>query len=238
MNDPIRNIRIGFPFVIVVALALPLCGCGPNYYELRRMGQRAALDGSYGPARAFYLQAEERRPGRADNLHDLGVCSVMLARDKFAQTNHAAGMREVDDAVAYYTRAIDAQPGHQASLEGKRIALKLKGQFDEALKHAEWAAEFVGPSAKQYVLLARELEQRGDEDAALLRYRQAVAIEPKNAEAHRAFAKFLLACENDPAAVYHLQQAYRLNPGDPWVIAELAERKALPRLTVERETTP
>ena len=238
MNDPIRRIRARFPFVIVVVLALLLGGCGPNYYELRRSGQRAALDEAFGVARVFYLQAEERAPGRADNLHDVGVCSVMLAREKFAQQNYAAAMREVDDAIAYYARAIDAAPGHQASLEGKRIALKLKGQFDEALEHAEWAAEFVGPSAKQYVLLARELVQRGDDDAALLRFRQAVAIEPRNAEAHRAFAKFLLAYDNEPAAVYHLQQAYRLDPADPWVIAKLAERKALPRLTAEKEPAP
>ena len=236
MDTPNRTIRVGFPFLIVAVLALPLCGCGPNYLELRREGQRAALDGAYGPARVFYLQAEERRPGLPDNLHDLGVCSVMLARKKFAQTNYAAAMREVDDAIEYYARAIDAHPGHQASLEGQRIALRLKGQFDRALEHAEWAAEFVGPSAKQYILLARELERRGDEDSALLRYRQAVAIEPNNAEAHRVFAKFLLANDNEPAAIYHLQQAYRLEPGDSWVVEELAKRKALPRLTADRDT--
>ena len=238
MNDPNCKSRAGYAFLLMVGLALPLAGCGPNYIELRRMGQRAAVDGAYASARVFYMQAEERRPGLADNLHDLGVCSVMLARQKFAQGNHAAAMREVDDAIAYYTRAIDAEPGHQASLEGKRIALKLKGQFDEALEHAEWAAEFVGPSAKQYLLLARELEQRGDEDAALLRYRQAVAIEPRNARVHRAFAKFLLANGNEPAAIVHLQQAYRLNPADPWVMEELARRKALPRLAAERKAPP
>jgi hypothetical protein len=65
-----------------------------------------------------------------------------------------------------------------------------------------------------------------------------VAIEPSNASVHRAFAKFLLANDNEPAAVVHLQQAYRLDPSDPWVMEELAKRKALPRLTAERENPP
>ena len=147
-------------------------------------------------------------------------------------------MREVDEAIDYYTRAIDVHPGHQASLEGRNIALRLKGQFDEALHSAEWAARFVGPSALQYVFLARELEQRGDVDGAYLRYRQAVAMEPGNAAAHTAFARFLIKEGNERAAVYHLQIAYRLNPLDEWVTAELIARGALPALAEPPAETP
>ena len=130
----------------------------------------------------------------------------------------------------YYNQALDVFPGHQASLEGKAIALKLKGQFDEALRTAQWAAEFVGPSAQQYVFLARELEERRDLDGALLRYRQAVAVEPRNAGAHREFAKFLMRHNKEAAAVHHLQIAFRLDPSDKWVVDELVTRGALPPL--------
>ena len=152
--------------------------------------------------------------------------------------NHAAAMRELDAAIAYYTQAMDVHPGDQASIEGKNIALELKGQFDEALDHAEWAAEFVGPSAKQYIFLAKELEQRGDVDGALLRYRQAVAMELDNPEAHIAFAKFLLRQDNERMAVHHLQQAYRLNPLDEWVLDQLTARSALPPLAPQTENEP
>ena len=30
-------------------------------------------------------------------------------------------------------------------MEGKAVALKLKGQLEQAVTHAEWAAKFVGP---------------------------------------------------------------------------------------------
>ena len=220
-------------------LVAPMIGCAhDNYYQMRQLGQMAMIDSSYAAARHFFEEAEHASPRHVENLHDLGACSVAMAKEKFALMNHAAAVRELDAAIAYYTRAIDAHPGHQASLEGKNVALELKGQFDEALEHAEWAAQFVGPSAKQYMFLAGELEQRGDDDGALLRYRQAVAVEPANAEAHRTFAKFLLAHGNETAAVYHLQRSYVLKPSDPWVREQLISRGALPALADEPMDPP
>ena len=211
----------------IVLLTL-LVGCGPNYRHYRHEGQNAMINGNHRPARILLLEAERRRPRDVQNLNDIGVCSLVLAKEKFAQRNHAAAMREVDEAIAYFSRAIDVFPGHQASIEGKNTALELKGQFNEALEHAEWAARFVGPSARQQIFLAKELEERGDVDGALLRYRQAIAMEPDNATAHVAFAKFLLRRDNDAAAVQHLQYAYRLNPLDGWVVDQLAQRGAIP----------
>jgi len=212
----------------------PIVGCGPSYRQLRREGQQAMIAGAYGPARVLFQQAEEKKARRAQNLYDLGMCSVMLAKERFEQSNHAAAMRELDEAVDYFNASIDAHPGFTASIEGKNVALKLRGQFDEALKNAEWAATFVGPSAKQYMFLANELEERGDVDGALLRYREAVALEPRNFKVHLAFAKFLLRHGNEDAAVFHLQAAYRLNPSDAWVTDELARRSAIPTLAADR----
>lgn len=216
--------------------AVLLTGCGPSYHDLRKEGQSAMLEGAWGPARILFQQADEAKPRRAENLHDMGVCSVMLAKDKFAQMNYAAAMREIDAAVNYYSQAINELPGHVPSLEGKNIALELKGQFAEALKHTEWAVQFVGPSAKQYLFLARELEERGDLDGAFLRYRQAVAVEPKSAEAHVALAKFLIANRNEAAGVQHLQMAHRLEPQNAWVMQQLQTRGELPSDRVAQDT--
>jgi len=222
-----------FSFLIAIVL-FPMVGCGPSYRSLRRQGQDAMIAQAYGPARVFFLKAEDKHPRRAENLHDLGACSVALARQRFEEGNRAAAMRELDEAVDYYTQAIDAHPGFAAAIEGKNVALKLKGQFDEALQTAEWAAEFVGPSAKQYLFLAKNLEERGDIDGAFLRYRQAIAVEPRNFEAHKEFAAFLQRHGNEQAAIFHLQMAYRLNPLDTWVADQLTKRGAVPSLASDR----
>lgn len=214
----------------LIAGALVSTGCGPNFYTLRNEGQRAMLRGDVGPAKYFLTEAEKRKPRHVGNLHDLGVCCVLLARERFAQMNHAAAFDQLDRAIGYYRAALDAEPGSHACREGLNTALELKGQFDEALDEVRWAAKFVGPSAKQHVYLARELEERGDFDGALLRYRQAVAMEPRNPEPHVAIAEFLLRHENEMAALHHLQAAYKLDPANGWVAEQLAVRNATPQL--------
>lgn len=219
----------------VIAGAFMVAGCGPNFYTLRREGQRAMLRGEVGPAKYFFVEAEKRKPRDVGNLHDLGVCCEVLAKERFAQMNHAAAFDQLDRAVGYYRAALDAEPGNHASREGLNTALEMKGQFDEALEEARWAAKFVGPSAKQYDYLARELEQRGDVDGALLRYRQAVAVEPTNADAHVAIAEFLLRHRNEVAALHHLQAAYKLDHTNAWVLDQLAIRGAIPQLAVQTD---
>jgi len=219
----------------LIAGAFVSAGCGPNFYTLRREGQRAMLRGDVGPAKYFLIQAKKRKPRHVGNLHDLGVCCVLLAKQRFAQMNHAAAFDQLDRAIGYYRAALDAEPGSQACREGLNTALELKGQFDEALEETRWAAKFVGPSAKQHVYLARELERRGDVDGALLRYRQAVAMEPMNPEPHVAIAEFLLRHENEIAALHHLRAAYKLDPTNDWVAKQLADRDATPQLAQQAD---
>jgi tetratricopeptide (TPR) repeat protein len=222
--------------VVLIGVVL-LGGCGPGYRNLRREGQQAMIAGNYGPARVILAQAEDKRPRNPENLYDLAMCSMMLAQERMEQRNQPAAMRELDAAIAYFDQAISANPAHFPSIEGKSIALKLKGQYNAALEHAEWAATFVGPSARQYLFLARELEERGDIEGAMLRYRQAVAIQPSNPEIHTTFAGFLLRHNHEPAAVHHLQAAYRLNPGNTWVADELHRRGAIPTLASDQPAT-
>lgn len=208
MDRQQKFVRLLVFSTLVCAAILVGCSSGPSYDQLRHEGQIAMINGQYGPSRYLLQQAERKSHRlRVENLHDLGVAHVMVAKEKFAQMNPAAAFRELDAAIEYYSRGIEAHPGHQACLEGKNIALELKGQFEQALKHAEWAAEFVGPSARQQIFLASELEERGDFDGAMLRYQQAVAMEPKNPAAHQAFAEFLTRHNQESAAAYHYEQA-------------------------------
>ena len=194
--------------------------------------------GTYGAARHFFNEAESIRPRRVKNLYDMGTCSMMLAKNRLTEKNELAATRELNAAIGYYSNALEVYPGHQPSIEGMNNALELKGQFDEALRHAEWTARFVGPAAKHYLFLANEHEERGDIDGAMLRYKQAVAMEPENATAHVAFAKFLLRTGNELAAVHHLKAAYQLNPTDSWTLGQLSSRGDVPVLDGKADLSP
>jgi tetratricopeptide (TPR) repeat protein len=220
--------RVMGVLLVVVLCACGLSGCGPTYYELRRDGQEAMDAGRPGVARRHFEQADRTAPQRLENLYDLAICSMMVGEQKFAERNPAAAQRELDRAVSYFERALAVDPGHQPSLDGKKQALKLKGEFGAALRQAEWAATYVGPSAKQHIRLALELEERGDLDGAYLRLRQAVAMEPKNPSARIAFARFLQRRNSRTEAIEQLQAAYQLDPFNEEVASELKAAGALP----------
>lgn len=219
-------------------LTISSTGCATYYKELRREGTAKMSLGEFAAARHLLKKAELMSPQRLNNLHDLGACSLRLAQERFTEMNQAAALREVDAAIVYFSRALTIQPNHYPSIKGKNIALELKGQFDEALAHAEWTAENVGPMARNYIFLAKELEERGDVDGALLRHRQAVAMEPENPQAHVAFARFLIRHDNEKGAVHHFKAAYRLNPLDEDVLDELARRGEIPTLRPAGQRMP
>ena len=209
-----------------LACGLPgLLGCAPkaSFEELRLEGQQAMIAQEYAVARKFFVLAEERIPKDPVNLHDLGDCCLYFARTRFEERNYPAAMREVDRGIGYYDRAIRSQPGFSAALLGKNIALELKGQFEQAVKVAEWAVEFVGPSARQQIFLAREMEERGDLDAALLRLQQAIAMEPNNPAAHAEIGRFFLRSGMRERAIAHLRKAYALDPTKSDVLNDLAQ---------------
>ena len=212
----------------VMVLCVAGCTTKPDCREIRLEGQRTMVQGDYRAARGLFRRAHELVPEDAANLQDLGDCCLYFARDQLARRNAAAALREVDRAIAYYQRAINAAPGFQAALLGKNTALELKGRYEEAVRVAEWAVEFVGPSARQQLFLASEMEERGDLDAALLRLRQAVAMEPYNPDAHEALGGLYHRIGRRKLAARHLTRACRLDPGRPGATALLQELRAPP----------
>jgi tetratricopeptide (TPR) repeat protein len=203
-----------------VVLGFLASGCAspePSFEQLRTEGLRLMLAGRYAGARGLFEEAHKLRPEEAINLHDLGDCCVYFARDQFEQMNIPAAHRELDKAVFYYSRSINAYPGFEPALIGKNNALELKGESEKALAVAEWARKYVGPSARQQIFLAREYEQRGDVDSAELRYRQGVAMERDSALANAELGKFYYRQNLPDRARPYLERAYALDPRTPGV---------------------
>lgn len=231
MEDKSPNRRRVGPFLLLTTLIAAQAGCSstPDFQQIRLEGQRAMLDGNYRVARGLFRRGLEMVPEDHVNLHDLGDCCLYFSREQFARRNVPAALREVDQAIAFYHRAISADPGFQAALMGKNTALELKGQYEKAVQVAEWAVEFVGPSARQQLFLAQEMEERGDLDAAHLRFRQAVAMEPNNPEAHEALGRFYYRTGQTNLAIGHLNRASLLDPNRPRLVDLLTELGAQPQ---------
>lgn len=189
-------------------------------------------DGHYMLAKQKFEAARDLHPEDPRILFDLGMVCRIQAERALAEGNEAAAWREIDRAIECFDRAIEARPGMHAAIEARTDALEFKGRHADALRSAEWAMTFVGPSAKSHLTVARELEKRGDLDGALLRFRQAVVIEPDNATAHAALGRFLIRIGKRDEGVAQLERAYRINPLEPGVARALADQGVpLPRTT-------
>lgn len=219
-----QRVRTGMPVFIGAVLGLfAITGCGPTFYELRHEGLREMQVGKYGLATHLFEQAMRKKPDNVENLHDLGVCATLQAKKQLELRNSPAAERELERAVDYYSRAISVNPSYRPAIIGKNRALELRGQYEEALSTAHWAARYVGPSAEQYVFLGKEYEERGDLDAAFLRYRQAYKLEPFNPLPHKAIGLLYRKTGHEQAAIEALMRSLRLDPTQADVANALRE---------------
>lgn len=207
---------------IILCMTVTLCGCRPTPFEIERTeGNRLLQEGRYPAARNHFLTAHDMVPESADNLCDLGRCHLEIARGYLQRDDRRSAIREVDEAVDYFRRAVQSYPGYENALTGLNQAQEMRGEFSEALETTKWASQVVGPSARHQLLLANEYEQRGDADNALLAYKQAVAMEPGNPRPHYELGLFYAKLNRRQEAIEHLDQAYRLDPTQTIVADEL-----------------
>ncbi len=215
--------------LLVAGAGVVLVGCGPTLSDLHIEGVRAYRAGELARAQAIFEAVLEKHPERAETLYFMARCYHTLARGKYREDNTPGALKAVEDAIFYYSQAIEAFPGYQAALEGKNRALELKGKYQKALELAEWAKDYAGPAAERHIFLAKELLERGDYDGALNYFKQAVAMEPRNAKAHAELGRFYVRLGNNRRAIELLQRAYELNPAEPGVVRDLRRLGATPR---------
>ena len=202
-------------------LGLLCLGCEPSFEQLRENAYTEMRTGNLIAARGLFKAAADKKPESPDVLYSIARIYHAFGELSLREKDIPGAMRDLDYALHYYDRAVEAYPGYEAALRGKNRVYELRGQFDQALQVARWAARNAGPNARQHAFLADELEERGDLDNALLRLRQAVKMEPRNARAHMELGRFHLRNRQPKLAAEEFQVAYQLDPNLPGLAADL-----------------
>jgi Flp pilus assembly protein TadD len=135
----------------------------------------------------------------------------------------------------FFGLAIETYPGYMAAIQQKAEVLEMKGQYEDAVRLAIWAKDNVGTDRGQLIMLAQKLAEGGDYDNALVRLKQAVALDPHDAYANAELGRFYVMIGRRDDGIDALQRAYRLNPSEPGVIDLLAELGFAP---VEEDAPP
>lgn len=130
--------------------------------------------------------------------------------------------QQLASAAAAFAEVADREPRNVLAREQLAIVLGWQNRFDESVKAWREAIALAPEKPDYHLGLARVLYWKGERGAALQSLDQALALEPRNAEALKLRGDVLLAEQRAPEARAAYRQAQQLNPAD----AELGQRLA------------
>lgn len=204
--------------------ALLVAGCmEPSAKKLHEDGIREYQAGAIINAQGMFEEALKKDPEHYESAFYAGMCHKAVARNKLREEDYAGAMRELDMSAYYFGLAIESYPGYMAAIQQKAEVLEMKGQYEDAVRLAIWAKDNVGTDRGQLIMLAQKLAEGGDYDNALIRLRQAVALNPDDAYANAELGRFYIKISRQEEGIEALQRAYRINPSEPGVVDMLAE---------------
>lgn len=203
---------------------LLVAGCiEPSAKKLHEAGIQEYQVGEVVKARGMFEAALRRDPEHYESAFYAGMCHKAVAREKLKMEDYPGAMRELDMAGYFFGLAIESYPGYMAAIQQKAEVLEMKGQYEDAVRLAIWAKDNVGTDRGQLIMLAQKLAEGGDYDNALIRLKQAVALNPNDSYANAELGRFYVMIGRREDGIDSLQRAYRLNPSEPGVIDMLAE---------------
>ena len=124
------------------------------------------------------------------------------------QTEH-----RIDDAIAYYRRAISTQPDYAPAYNNLGTALREQRRIDEAVASYQQALQLQPEFATAHFNLANLLLEQDDPAAAVDHFERAIRKEPPSADVHSNLGIALALTGRIDAALREFRQAIDLDPG-------------------------
>jgi tetratricopeptide (TPR) repeat protein len=116
------------------------------------------------------------------------------------------------DIVALYTGTLAKNPGCWMAHYNLGIALRAKGETDQAVAHYRQAVALRPGYAEAHYNLARILVEKGEFEEAIVHYEKALAVNPADPEAHNNLGSTLFQIGRVDEAIVHYQKALAIQP--------------------------
>ena len=143
----------------------------------------------------------------------MGSASAMRA---VTATNAGTALQSehrIDEAIAYYRRAIATQPDYAPAYNNLGTALREQKRIDEAVASYQQALELQPEFATAHFNLANVLIEQGNPAAALDHFERALRMEPPSADVHSNFGIALALSGRVDEALHEFRQAIDLDSG-------------------------
>jgi tetratricopeptide (TPR) repeat protein len=178
-----------------------------HFQYLASMGPLAlvAAAGSEG----FNRLAVSESLGRGMAFLRLGLCTVVLLLLGILTWQQTAVYH---DLITLYTATLAQNPGCWMAHYNLGIALRDRGETDQAITHYRQAIALRPGYAEAHYNLGRLLAEKGEFNDAVDHYQAALAINPDDAEAHNNLGATFVQQGRVDDAIGHYQKALAIQP--------------------------
>ena len=122
------------------------------------------------------------------------------------------GLGRLDEAVAYYSSALQAKPDYVDAHHNLGNVLKELGRGEEAVASYQEALKIKPDSAETHNMLGTVLHALGRREEAMASYEKALQIKPGSAEAHSNLGNVLRDLGKPEEAAASCSKALRIRP--------------------------
>ncbi len=130
---------------------------------------------------------------------------------------------KVDEAISYFQKAVQINPGYTDGHLHLGNALLQKGRVDEAITQIEQALQIKPDYEKAHNSLGMALSKKGRVDEAIAHYEQALRIKPDYPNAQNNLGNALLRKGRVDEAITHYERALQIKPDFANAHASLAD---------------
>jgi tetratricopeptide (TPR) repeat protein len=118
------------------------------------------------------------------------------------------------DGETLFRHALEVTENNRVAHDGLGVALRRKGQTDEAIRQLQEALRLNPDCFDVYINLGVAFEQKGQINEAIRQYQEALRLKPESATARNNLGVALGRKGQTDEAIRQLQEALRLNPDD------------------------
>ncbi len=208
---------------LILLLCVPiflLSGCNSFHSHYRNSsGVQLYTEGQYAQALQTFQSNIESNPEDADAYYNIAAVHHQLGRINRDATQYT-------QAEQYYRIALSKNPNHASAYRGLSVWLMEQNRKEEALELLRQWTLLSPDRADPKIEYARLLQENGRNHEAIDYLAAAVALEPRNARAHRALGYLRESTNEINQAVINYRNSLQFDPSQQDLAAHLAALEA------------
>ena len=203
--------------ILLVCLLLWQCGCRSYRSQFgNTSGVQLFAEGKHAEALARFQSAVEANPDDADSYYNIAAVHHYLGRvHKDANQYAQAGQN--------YLLCLTKNPNHTAAYRGYAVWFMEQNRKEEAVELLKnWSNQNMN-SPDPKIELARIYQELGQNREAIDYLTAAIALDPKNARAHRALGYQRELSSDWNQAILNYKSSLDADPNEPDLVSRITQ---------------